>query len=459
LSICGTVHAFVDAPIYTNALSGGWQNWSWGTTANFNNASPAVGGSGASIAVTYTQAWAGMYLHTDGALNSADYSKLRFSIHGGAPGMQSLRLYAVNSALQDGPAVNVSPPAAGTWTVVEVPIASLGVSNIGGLVWQDTSGASTQPTFYLDEISLIASGGGDPQPGVGPALTVDATGNPRAISPFIYGINFASSQLAADLRLPVRRWGGNATTRYSYLLDTSNRASDWFFENIPNSNPNPGALPHGSASDQFVDQDHSTNTKTIITLPLIGYTPKARQVNWGFSVNKYGAQQQVDPWQSDAGNGIRTNGTHITGNDPADTSVTITPTFVQNWIAHLVSRYGVSEAGGVMFYNLDNEPMLWNDTHRDVHPQPVSYDEMRDRTFIYGAAVKQADPTCKTLGPVLWGWTAYFYSALDWAPGGAWWNNPLDRVAHGNTPFVEWYLQQMKQYELANGVRILFVHL
>ena len=52
---------------------------------------------------------------------------------------------------------------------------------------------------------------------------------------------------------------------------------------------------------------------------------------------------------------------------------------------------------------------------------------------------------------MVWGWTAYFWSALDAAPGGAWWNNPQDRLAHGNVPFLEWYLQQMRAYEQQHG--------
>jgi hypothetical protein len=289
----------------------------------------------------------------------------------------------------------------------------------------------------------------------GPALQVNAAAGRRAISPYIYGINFAEEALAAELRLPVRRWGGNATTRYNWQNDTSNRAGDWFFENIPNDNPNPGALPNGSASDQFVEQDRRTGTRSLLTVPMIGWTPRSRSVSCGFSVSLYGPQQATDPWRPNCGNGVGANGLRITGNNPADTSTPIAPAFVQAWVQHLVGRYGTAANGGVAFYNLDNEPMLWNETHRDVHPLATSYDELKGLTYAYAAAIKAADPGAKTLGPVLWGWTAYFYSALDWAPGGAWWNNPQDRNAHGGTPFVEWYLQQMRAYEQQHGRRIL----
>src|SRR5258706_16365117 len=66
----------------------------------------------------------------------------------------------------------------------------------------------------------------------GPALSVNATAQRHAISPYIYGMNYASEALAQALHLPVRRWGGNATTRYNYQYDISNHASDWYFENI-----------------------------------------------------------------------------------------------------------------------------------------------------------------------------------------------------------------------------------
>ncbi|MBI4671633.1 MAG: glycoside hydrolase family 44 protein [Chloroflexi bacterium] len=289
----------------------------------------------------------------------------------------------------------------------------------------------------------------------GLTLNVNTTAPGVPIDADIYGINFADENFAAEIALPVRRMGGNATTRYNWQNDTSNRASDWFFENIPEDNANPSALPDGSASDRFVEQDRRTGTKTILTMPLIGWTPKARAYACGFSVSKYGAQQQTDSWRPDCGNGILTNGSKITNNDPTDTSVAIVGQFLQDWIAHLKSRYGSAANGGVKFYNLDNEPMLWMDTHRDVHPTPTSYDEMRDRTYQYTAAIKQADPTAQTLGPALWGWTAYFWSALDWAPGGDWWNHPQDRNAHGGQPFIEWYLDQMRAYEQQHGVRIL----
>ena len=441
-----------DAVVFADALAGGWSNWSWGTLANFASAAPVYTGA-AAIAATYTEAWAGLYLHVEPALAGAEYESLRFWIRGSGGGAQ-LRVMLAGAGGEFGPASDVTA-VGGVWNEVTVSVATLGSpASITGIVWQDTTGGA-QPTFHLDDVVLAAwsvppTPTPAPTPAAGPALAIDATADVHPISPDIYGMNYADAALAEAVRLPVRRWGGNATSRFNWQIDTSNTGSDWYFENI--------AQPAGAA-DAFVAQDRGTGARTIMTVPMIGWVAKRRleshPFDCGYQVAKYGAQQATDPWDPACGNGVRAGGGEITGNDPTDTSVAVDPTFVAAWVNHLVATFGPAAAGGVAYYNLDNEPMLWPSTHRDVHPQPTGYDEMRDRTRAYAAAVKAADPTARTLGPVVWGWTAYFWSALDWAAGGDWWNHPQDRLAHGDVPFVEWYLQQMRAYEQQHGVRIL----
>lgn len=286
-------------------------------------------------------------------------------------------------------------------------------------------------------------------------ITVDRNAGRRPINPDIYGINFAREPLASELNLPVRRWGGNATTRYNWQNDTANRASDWFFENIPKKNPNPELLPAGSAVDQFVEQNRRTGTKTLLTVPLIGWTPKSRAVGCGFSIELYGRQQEVDPHRPDCGNGKLSDGTFITNNAPEDISRSIGPEFVKDWVRHLTNQFGTAQDGGVTYYALDNEPMLWHLTHRDVHPDPVGYDELRDRTISYAEAIKEIDSAAQTFGPVIWGWPAYFQSAADQQVRGSRWRNGPDQRRHGGLPLVPWYLQEMRIYEENHGIRIL----
>src|SRR5208282_4090270 len=157
--------------------------------------------------------------------------------------------------------------------------------------------------FYLDAISFTNQGippTPPPPPGAGPDLAVNAAAGRHPISEEIYGMNFADASLAADLRISVCRWGGNSTTRYNWQINMHNTGSDWYFENIPDGDP----VADGSASDLFVEQDLQTNSKTILTVPLIGWTPSGNSprnhpYDCGYKVSKYGAQQSTDPWDSD----------------------------------------------------------------------------------------------------------------------------------------------------------------
>jgi hypothetical protein len=277
------------------------------------------------------------------------------------------------------------------------------------------------------------------------------------VSRLVYGVNFASASALSRVHYPVQRWGGNSTTRYSWLDDVSNHASDWFFYSLPEDDAAPQDLPDGSSADRFIDDARAAGAEPIVTVPLIGWTPKDRSRRWGFSVAKYGAQQQTECtatgnafWcNADAGNGLRPDGTPITGNDPHDTAREIGPSFVTDWLAHIAARTGTAAAGGVKLFALDNEPTLWNSTHRDVHPQPTTFDELWQRTVAYASAIKAQDPAAQILGPDPWGWCAYFGSAADDCVDGA------DRRAHGGLAFLEWYLAQVAAYQQAHGVRLV----
>ena len=282
-------------------------------------------------------------------------------------------------------------------------------------------------------------------------VAVDPNADRKAVSPLIYGVNFGSAAQANRLRWPVRRWGGNSVTRYSWELDTHNTASDWFFFNIVDGAST--SLPGGSTADAFMAETRAAGGEVLLTVPTIGWSPKDRQKRWGYSIAKYGAQQSNECLASnnaswciaDAGNGNRLDDSLITNNDPTDTSTPIDPTYVTRWMQHIASQFGTASAGGVKFFALDNEPSLWSETHRDVHPAKPTYDELWQRTRDYAAAIKAQDPAAQIFGPADWGWCAYFFSPADNCGPGA------DRAAHGNLDLVDWYLKQAKDYADAHG--------
>lgn len=322
-------------------------------------------------------------------------------------------------------------------------------------------------------IAFLASAAGAGAAAAQPvSVAVDPALDRRPIDPRIYGVNFGDLSLHEDLHFPVRRRGGNATTRYNWQIDVHNTASDYFFQNIPA--PDPGTLPHGSAADVFHDQTFAHGGEPIETVPLIGWAPRSdgRIKRWGFSVADYGAQDQVEcdlydpppPWCSnDSGNGrcasvpspspFCVDG-RIVGNDPGDTSEPIAPAFVTGWLGHVASRVGTAGEGGVRLWALDNEPMLWYETHRDVAPVPLDYDGLWQRTLAIAGAIKDADPAAETLGPVVWGWCAYFTSAADWQVSPTCLDGP-DRQAHAGLPLLAWYLEQVCAHQQSTGVRLV----
>ena len=443
------VHAAdVDYIIYGDALHTEWENWSWGTTMSFTN-TEHLAASQAGILATYDSAWAGIYLHTHNAIDTVEYASLTFSLYSDVA--QSVNVTLIDET-GNGTGSLLVATEAGNRINVTVPFLEVGAPRwLSGIMIQEGSGNSGW-SIYLDDIALKASGNVvDPNVPVSSVnLTINTRSAVRKIDPKIYGVNFADEALATELAMPLNRWGGNAVTRYNWKLDVSNRGSDWYFENIPNDTlPATGK----NALDMFIQDNINRKTESLVTMPMIGWTPKSRDISCAFSINVYGTQTSSDPWRNDCGSGYDVNNQPISGNSPTDTSIAIDEAYVTEWIGHLKTTFGSADQGGVRYYALDNEPFLWNHTHRDVHPEPATYDEVRDLTYRYGAAIKSAEPNAQVLGPVLWGWTAYFYSALDAASGD--WNNPPDYTAHGKMPFLAWYLQQMAQYEATHNTRIL----
>ena len=295
-----------------------------------------------------------------------------------------------------------------------------------------------------------------------PAVTivVDPTEDVHPINPLIYGMSFASEQIIDELNITINRSGGNSQTRYNWQADATNRAMDWYFESLPNSNPDPSQLPNGSTTDRFYESNVTYDSETILTVPMIGYVAKDRNRLCSFSIIKYGPQQDNDwQWFPDAGNGIRLNGTRITENDPLDAHIEVNEIFMGDWIDHLVGRFGTAAYDGVGFYALDNEPGLWFETHRDVvHDAPHDW-QLADTSIVYALTIKASDPSTNILGYEGWGWLSLIYSPYDfkWAGENGNWSSTPDRTAGGYEFFAEYYLQRAAQAEIDFGTRFLDV--
>jgi hypothetical protein len=268
-------------------------------------------------------------------------------------------------------------------------------------------------------------------------VSIECNRGATPISPLIYGI--ASTDF--DTGATARRMGGNPMTRLNWDLGNAyNTGNDWYFENVALKTP----------LTAWIEEDLAHGVPSALVVPMIGWVAKDT-TSVGFPVKKFGPQQNHDPYRPEAGNGNGVGGKPITPGPPTETSVEASPEVVRRWIETLREHDRARGKRGVDMYILDNEPGIWNTTHRDVHPEPLTYDELIDRTIQYGTAIRKADPDAVIAGPAEWGWTGYFYSAKDVA------TNHADQRAHGGTPLLPWYLSKLAAYEKATGVRVLDV--
>ena len=293
-------------------------------------------------------------------------------------------------------------------------------------------------------------------PGDAVAVSVGASEPGHPISTFIYGVAKRDPAAIVGLGVTVNRWGGNPSSRFNWTLGHAwNAGDDWEFRNL-----NYGGS--GSEADRFVAGDQAQGIASLITIPALGWVAASdrnsdQSVNvpahGGPAINAAGAIAGYDPTDNRRLTSVpslpRKPGQFLLNPPPG------APVYEDEWVNHLVGTFGSATSGGVRFYSVDNESMLWSETHRDVHPAELSYDGLLAMFSTYAAAIKDVDPGAEVVGPDSWGWTDYFYSALD--RGSDNFATHADRTRHGGTPITSWFLSAVRARDQAAGRRSLDV--
>jgi hypothetical protein len=304
------------------------------------------------------------------------------------------------------------------------------------------SGGGLHTTASLPATGVVTSAPGSLNP---PAksvnVTVDVLSDRHPISPYVYGGSYPKdAPTISDSGLTVVRWGGNATSRYNWKTFTNNAAADWYFEDFGYTEIGDGD------SVKYIQDVKAAGSNPLMTMVMLPWV--AKPSGWSFSVAKYGAQCGADPYNSDAGDGVLPDcQTAITGNDPTDANVELKDSpqngdppgtvYRDQWAAALVTAFGSAPH----FYNMDNEIDIWSGTHRDVHPNPSAYDEMRDTYLAEASALKGWDPNAIRFGPVSCCWWFYWNGA-----------NNNDKGAHASVDFLPWWLNEVYwRDQLAGG--------
>ncbi len=273
-----------------------------------------------------------------------------------------------------------------------------------------------------------------------PSLSVNATAERHAISPYIYGIaNGLDATFADEIKLPNTRWGGDAASRYNWEQDSSNSGGDWYFTGgSGTSNPKAGA-----SVDDMINTYKPAGTRSLVTIPIIPYVNKTSEYNCSYPTNRYGAQSGTNPYihpnGEDCGTGYTTKNVAIKDTDISANNIANTTSLQKSWVEHLVAEHGTTAKGGVGFYQLDNEPGGWDNTHRDIVPTAATYNTIISLGEQYATAIKQADPSALVMGP------------SDFTLGG--WVGTTSQ--QGGLLAGEYYLQKLAAYDKAQGKRHL----
>jgi len=289
-------------------------------------------------------------------------------------------------------------------------------------------------------------------------ISIDAMSNRHTISPYVYGFAYPNSPAdIAGTGATEVRWGGDATSTYNWQLQTYNAGADWYFEDLAASGFNDGS---DGSSTQFITDVKNAGANplmTMVMLPWVAQSPETSTTqggtdnyHWSYSIGTFGPQCSVDPYNADAGDGLQTDcSTAVTTNsqtsayyplldDNSQSCASGNCVYRNKWAASLAAAFGSAPH----FYDMDNEIEIWGSTHRDVHPQPTAYDEMRDTFIAESRALKGWDPAAIRFGPITCCWWFYWNGA-----------NNNDKAAHAGIDFLPWWINEVYWQDQIAGTR------
>jgi hypothetical protein len=281
-------------------------------------------------------------------------------------------------------------------------------------------------------------------------IKIDPTKEVKPISPYLYGRNNSFSSTNPNEQLTeedltrlrdsgvkfFRESGGNNSTKYNWRKKLSSHP-DWYNNVYTND------------WDYVAKnlQKNFPNAQGMWAFQLIGMAAKTNAYNfndWGYNQSNWweGVNQNL------AGNGVlNTTGPKAkTDGDPnlylekwpADSTTGI----LDHWFGPNRLRLDKSK---IIYWNMDNEAEIWNGTHDDVVPKPISAEEFMQKYFAVAKKAREKYPDIKLVGPV---------TANEWQ-----WYNWSTVINHEgrNYPWLEYFIKRIAEEQKASGIKLLDV--
>jgi len=288
-------------------------------------------------------------------------------------------------------------------------------------------------------------------------VDIKASGTP--VSPYIYGVSHGDAETLHEMGVTIRRQGGNTSTAYDWRTGFQSTGADWYFENNKVID-----TPHPQENWWVIMQreNRKYGMKSFFTMP--GEWVAKDKTSVGFPKDLYPDCEAYAPDRPEACNGKLKEkdkeGKPIEircGKIPTQNGKKVDLEYNVDLVKYCIkdAGFGRADQGGVDIIALDNEPMLYRSTHRDMVCKGFTNDEYWARTKKYAELIHQADPSVKIAAPSLWGWTAYTYSSGDQdylEEHGLTWEEPdklPDFSKYG--PFARDFMRRCAEYKKKTG--------
>lgn len=279
-------------------------------------------------------------------------------------------------------------------------------------------------------------------------IKVDPASGFKKISPYIYGRNNSFSSTNPNWTLSsgeytqihdagvtfFRESGGNNCTKYNWQKKLSSHP-DWY-NNV---------YAHDWDETAKTIQKNFPQAQGMWAFQLLGKAAKTNQANfndWGYNQSNWwpGVSQNL------AGNGIL-NPTGTKAIKDGDINI-----YLQDWpadsttgiINHWFGTNGIGlNKSQVKYWNMDNEPEIWNGTHDDVVPKQIPAEDFMQRYFAVAKQARKLYPDIKLVGPV---------TANEWQ----WynWDGPVSYKGR-NVPWIEYFILRCAEEQKSSGIRLL----
>jgi len=274
-------------------------------------------------------------------------------------------------------------------------------------------------------------------------ITIKAPEGKRAVSPYIYGCNNSfdkSTQFYKDAGLRMSRMNqGNNATKYNWRKKISSHP-DWYNNVYGND---------WDRTSKNISANHPT-MQVMWAFQLLGRVASNTSNNfndWGFNQSQW--WQGV--YQNLAGGGVP-NTENPSGDALVEGDVNL---YTEEWPAdstvEILNHWFGSDGIGLNknqfhYWNMDNEPDIWNGTHDDVMPTLISASEFMDRFIEVAKKARALYPEIKICGPVTtseWQWYK--------------WGNESIRIDGKYYCWFEYFIKRCADEEKASGIRVLDV--